>query len=357
MEYRAGPHARGDLASTRRDAAAFLDNLTVQNSRGAKGRQNWIAIWTKAGDSHCLLADLKIENGMFGEATEAWLCALTAFEVARRLVDESDAQSGDVLAKVEAGVQRFVSALQQKMERVEIACCDQTGFLAHYLPADRPDSFCPAVICISDEEETGAMLLGRLLPVVIGRGMSVLVVSREDLSNHSRSQSESLSNCLDFLSTQPDVDAARIGVYGDGLSAALATDFAASDRRVAAAVCDGGLWKWTRTVAFLEWMTRAPDAVDQDVVSTRRSQLVRRIRCPVLVVAGRGIVSVSHAIQLQADCMAARIDLELVMPRVSRAPEEEVENFVTSDDCVFGWLDQKLARNSTSQPSTSDQQI
>lgn len=353
MEYRPGPHARGDLASTRRDVAVFLDSLPVQDKDVDIVRRNWIARWTKTGDTHCLLADLNIQKGAVDEAAEAWLCALTAFEVARRLTEEGDARGGTVSAKVEAGIQKFASLLDQKVERVRIACCDETELLGYYLPAKESNSCSPAVICISSEQETKSMLLGRLLPVLIGRSMSVLVVSHEDVWSHSRGRSEILlSCCLDLLSVQAGVDATRIGVYGDGLSAALATDFAAFDCRVAAAVCDGGLWNRTRTWVSVQWMTKAADPLEQDVFATDRSQLVRRMRCPVLVVAGgRGIVSESEAIKLQADCVAARIDLDLIMRRVIRS-SEEVENFVATDDWIFGWLEQKLARTSSSLPPT-----
>ncbi|WP_172626819.1 alpha/beta hydrolase family protein [Bradyrhizobium ivorense] len=298
-------------------------------------------MWTKIGDVHCITADLNIQKGAFDKAAEAWLCALTAFEVARRLADENDPHCGDISTKVEAAVQRFGS-----LERVQIACSDQSEFPAYYLPVGGPDSCTPAVICISSEEETAATLLGRLLPVAIGRGMSLLVISHDDISNHRRGQSELfLSCCLEYLSLRPDVDATRIGVFGDGLSAVLATDFAAFDRRVASAVCDGGLWGWARTLASVGWMTRT--AVNEDLASARRSRLVRQLKCPVLVVAGgRGAVSVPEAIKLQAHCTAARIDLELKMPRVARTPLREIENFVTSDNCIFGWLEHKLARAS-----------
>lgn len=346
MKYHTYYDTRGDLSSARRGAAAFLDNLPVEENSGAVGRQNWIARWTKIGDEHCILGDLHIKKGAFDKATEAWLCALTAFEVARRLVDEDDPRSRDVSAKVDGSIQKFKLTLTQKIERVKISCCNHAEFLAYYLSAGSPDLPASAVICISMEQETEATLLGRLLPVVVGRGMSVLVISHDDISNHLRGQSEaSLSSCLDYLSARPDVDPTRIGVYGEGLSAVLATEFAGSDRRVAAAVCDGGLWNWARSIASVGWMTSAADvAIDDDVMSARRSQLIRRLRCPVLVVAGgRGIVSVSEAIKLHADCMAARIDLQLAMPQMIQSAGVEMENFVTYDDCIFGWLERKLA--------------
>lgn len=349
MEYAASPYIRGNHSSARRGAAAFLDNLPVEDKDGAIGRESWVARWTKIGDEQCLLGNLNIKRGAFDEATEAWLGALTAFEVARRLVDEDDPRSGDVSAKVDGAIRSLELSPAQKIERVKISCDDHAEFIAFYLPAGSADLPAPAVICISMEQETGATLFARLLPVLIGRRMSVLVISHDDVSYHSLGQSEVLlSSCLDYLSVQPNVDATRIGVYGDGFSAVLATEFAASDRRVAAAVCDGGLWNWARILASVGWMTSAADvAVDEDVVSARRSQLIRRLRCPVLVVAGgRGIIGASEAIKLQADCIASRIDLELAMPRMIRSSEGEIENFVTSDDCIFGWLGHKLAHSS-----------
>ncbi|MEZ2146752.1 alpha/beta hydrolase [Bradyrhizobium sp. DN5] len=348
MEFGAWPHVRGDLASARQGASAFLDRLSAEEDRAETDRQNWVATWTKTGDAYCRLADLKINKRAFDEATEAWLCALTAFEVARRLVADNDPRSANVSAKVETGFQRIGSALGHKVESVQIACCDRDELLAYYLPASTPNSPAPAVICISSEEETGAMLLGRLLPVVIGRRMSVLVISYEDLENHSRGQSKVLlSSCFDYLSGRPDVDSTRIAVYGDGLSAVLATDFARYDRRIAAAVCDGGIWNWTRSLRSIGWITSTADGADKDLTPAYRSRLARQLNCPILVVAcGRGIVGVSEAINLQADCTAARIDLELAMPQIMRGfPDGNVENFVTSDDCIFRWLEQKLAQD------------
>ncbi|QQO35583.1 hypothetical protein JJC00_08245 [Bradyrhizobium diazoefficiens] len=344
----AWPRIRSDLASTRRGVELFVDNL--EDIYEALGRQNWAAKWMNIGDVHYLQCDLELKRGAFAEAAEAWLCALTAFEVARRLVDEDDPQNEEILAKVEAGIRRFGLSLEHKVERVEIPCWDQSEFQAYYLPAGGRDLCVPAVICISREEETATTLLGRLLSAVRDRGISLLVVSHRDVANYWRGQSEELlSSCLEYLSLRPDVDASRIGIYGEGLSAALATDFAVSDRRVAAAVCDGGLWNWAWSEASVGWLTRTADVVDEDAASTRRSRLVQQLRCPVLVVAGgSSMVRATEAIEFQADCAAARVDLELAMPRVAQTPLGEIENFVVSDERIFRWLEDKLAHTSTS---------
>lgn len=291
MEYGARPYLRGDLVSVRRGAAAFLDSLPVDDNYRATDRENWLARWTNTGDAHSLRADVNIKGEAFDQATDALLCALTAFEVARRLAEEGDPQIEEIAAKADACIQSFRPTQEQTIEQVHIPCSDQPEFRAYYLAAGGYDSCASAVICISAEQDTGATLLGRLLPVIIGRGMSALVVSHEDVSNYPGRHAEILSCCLDFLSVRPEVDANRIGVYGDGLSAVLTTDFTASNRRVAAAVCDGGLWKWARSLASIRWITKAADDIDQDVMSIRRSQFVSHLKCPILVVAGgRGIV-------------------------------------------------------------------
>ncbi|SFQ34094.1 hypothetical protein SAMN05216330_1294 [Bradyrhizobium sp. Ghvi] len=343
MEHAACRRVRGDLSSVRRRAAAFLDNLPGEDDHGTIARENWITKWTEIGNDQCFLGDLNAKEGACDEATEAWLCALTAFEIARRLADDDDPQCADVSAKIEAGVQRLELSLARIIQRVKILDCDCAELLVYYFSAGGRDLPAPAVICISREEETGATLLGRLLPVVIARGISVLVVSHDEFANHSPRQSEDFfSCCFDYLSARPEIDARRIGVYGEGLSAVLATDFAVFDRRVAAAVCDGGLWNSARTLASVGWMTRTADVVDEDLMSIHRVRLARQLRCPALVVAGgRGIVSETEAINLKAGCAAASIDLELAVSPVS--PTWEVENFVTSDDRIFEWLEHKLA--------------
>ncbi|MCK1738264.1 hypothetical protein IVA79_30780 [Bradyrhizobium sp. 138] len=350
MEFGAWPHVRGNLASARQNASAFLDGLLPEDYRAQLARQNWGTTWAGTGDAYRRLADLNISRKEYDEATEAWLCALTAFEVARRVVADDDPRRANVSAKVENCLQRIGLCFGHEVECVQIACGDLGAFLAYYLPAGTPNSRAPAVICVSNEEEKGVTLLGRLLPVVIGRGMSVLVVSHEHIANQARGGSQIvLSHCLDHLSVRPDVNSGRIGIYGDGLSASLATDFAVYDRRIAAAVCDGGIWNWTRSRKSIDWMTSTDDGAERNMESGHRSRLARLPNCPILVVAGgRGVVSVSEAIKLQSDCMAARIDVDLVVPQLIRGGVcEEVDNFVSSDACTFRWLEQKLAREPT----------
>lgn len=335
------PQVTDNLESTRRSAALFIASFSRRYE--AASRRQFVARWTDIGDAHCLFGQLNVERGAFDAAAESWLCALTAFEVARRLVDEEDPQARDVLAKLEAGISHFGS-LKERVRRVEIASWDERKLPAYYVSSGRTDLRAPAVICISREDETGAMLLGRFLPLIASRGMTALVVAYDDVSTNRHGRSEVLSSCLDYLSARYEVDASRIGIYGEGLSAALATDFALADRRITAAVCDGGLWNWARTQASISWMAGTSHLLDDNLVSAHRSRLARRLKCPILVVAGgRSIVSIGESIKLESDCTAARIDLKVLMPRLEPTLGDDFENYAAWDEDIFAWLEQKLA--------------
>ncbi|MGL9623237.1 hypothetical protein QRQ56_35315 [Bradyrhizobium sp. U531] len=73
MEHIPWPDVGRDLSSVRRAAAAFLENLAIEDNSEPTVRQNWIARWTKIGDDHNILGDLIIKKGALDEAIVAWL--------------------------------------------------------------------------------------------------------------------------------------------------------------------------------------------------------------------------------------------------------------------------------------------
>lgn len=339
MDRATWPGLRNDLGSTRRSAAAFLKSMDGSQTIGGT---EWFSRWIEIGETHGMLGNAKGREGKVDEAAKAWLCALTAFEIAKRVAREQAGQHEYVSAKIGSAIETFGS-LKQRIERVQIECYDHPAIEAHYSPSDG-SSRAAAIICISAEDETSTTLLGRLLPAAAHRGMSVLAVTYDDVcDNRGGHSNQILSCCLDYLTTRDEIDATRIGVYGDGMAAAMATDFAVSDRRIAAAVCDGGLWNWARTMAAVEWVAGVADRPNDEVIAARRSRLLRRLKCPVLVVAGgRGIVSASEAIELKNACAAARLDMQLIISPNTMTDAGEIDNFVICDDRIFGWLQRRL---------------
>ncbi|MCK1668922.1 hypothetical protein [Bradyrhizobium sp. 153] len=351
MERAARWQLKSDLATIRERASAFLNN-PVPAYRDMQTTTQWSSEWIDIAEVHSQFGEERINRGNSDAATEAWLCALTAYEVARRLITGSD-QLAILVAGIERCIQRLEQSTKNRIERVRIGAGEPPELEALYLRCGS-GLHKQAVICISTEQEPGAILFSRLLSATFNRKLSLLIISHDDLLHDSRHEvNMQLSSCLEYLSARPDVDPDRIGVYGDGISSALATDFAASDSRVAAAVCDGGLWSSSRSSASIGWLSGAGNAIDGLAMSSHRSQRIRQLRCPVLVVMGsRGLVSASEAVSLQAHCMAECIDLELAMAPIIRASGDEIENFVSLDDRTFTWLETKLG---TSQALTSSE--
>ncbi|MGY8660770.1 alpha/beta hydrolase [Bradyrhizobium sp. UFLA05-109] len=339
-------NASANLADVRRAAAAFLDNMLV----AAPGdRDRGIHNWMTVGDRYRDSAELAIRKKLQTSSSESWFCALTAFEVARELAEAGSSSSTALEDRIEGSLRSFEACEPRRVERVEIEPFDQVRLAGCFLPAACRARPAPAVICISDEESSVDTILSRLLPAAEGRNLSILVVRGDDASRYRLFGPEAfLASWLNYLESRSDVDAGRIAVSGERIAASHASRIAATDRRIVAAVCDGGLWTALRHRASVGWMTGMWDPA-RDRVQKSSLQLVRRMRCPVLIMAGgRAMVDQQDALELQAECKPAGVDCSIAIAQNSG----QFENFVTKDNFVLDWLQQKLGPHRQFEPIT-----
>lgn len=334
--------AGGSLARLRRRASEFLEGMSVAELVRETHRHLWVADWLRIGDEYRTFAETARDDGAVRIAREAALCSLTAFEVARCLSCPDDLARTDLADKVGMCLRDFEGGAGQVIERVEIDGFDQDALTGFFLPAFRHGPSVPVVICIGDEDVTLASMMSRLLPASLGRNMSLLLIDA-GRSPVRRFKPEHLLRCwLDYLEARPDVDSQRIAIYGEGTGASHASRLALSDRRIAAAVCDGGLLTSVMRRESVRWTTGVGE-VANDETSTRSLLPPRRMACPLLTVVGsRSMVREEDALELQAGYRQAGADCSIVVPNRIPYPEGEVENFVTVDDFIFEWLDSKL---------------
>ncbi|WP_146992353.1 alpha/beta hydrolase family protein [Bradyrhizobium macuxiense] len=336
-------HAGADVAHLRTRVASFIDNLSPSSMLGAKSRARWVGSWVSLGNRYSALAGRAFRSEDADKARENWLCAFTAFEVARWLTDPRSQARLRLSHRSNACFQQFELCLTRPLERIQINSFDDERLTGYFLPAVSSRAVAPALICIADADISVDGILRRLSPVTIGRGISLLVVDGSDtLRCPPREASVWLSCWLDHLAGRSDIDSGRIAVYGEGMAAWQASSFAASDDRLAAAVCDGGLLESLRQRSALRWMAGTRAAMQKSkAISALR--FARRIRCPFLVVAGgSGLHRGLDAIHLHSDCVSAGVDMTLALPRTIRTSTGDLENFVTTDNFVFDWLEKKL---------------
>lgn len=358
MEGETSPHRSCDgagrnLAHLRDRASQFFESLSVVELAHESHRHLWISDWLSVADDYRTLAEAARETRSARIAGEAWLCSLTALEVVRSLSSPGDVESADLADEVGAGLRGLETEADLPIERVKIDCFDQGVLAGFFLPALRRGSAAPAVICVSDDDASLGSMMSRLLPASLCGTMSLLLVDSGNSTVHRSFKPEHrLQFWLDYLEARPDVDPRRIGIYGEGAGAAHASRLALSDRRITAAVCDGGLVSPVMCQASLRWMTgfgqTVPDEVSREAMLPRR-----RVPCPLLMVVGsRSMVWEQDALELQADYRRIGADCSVVVPNNVPHPLGEVENFVAVDDFIVEWLDSKLGTARKLDPVT-----
>ena len=348
MEYDHWPHGSCDgagrsLARLRNCASGFFESLSIAELAREAHRHLWVSDWLRIANDYRTFAESARENRSVQVAREAWLCALTAFEVARSLSCPGDIEGADLADKVDISLRGFEDDAGSAVERVKIDCFDEGALTGFFLPVFRHGPSAPAVICVSDEEITLGSMMSRLLAASSRRTMSLLLVDARNLSVGRAFKPEHVLQCwLDYLEARPDVDAQRIAIYGEGAGATQASRLALTDRRIAAAVCDGGLLTPVLRRASLQWMTGFGQAA-HDGASAAPSLPSRRISCPLLMAVGsRSMIWEQDALELQAGYRQAGGDCSVVVPNRIPHPLGEVENFIAVDDFIFEWLDSKL---------------
>jgi dienelactone hydrolase len=334
--------ASGNLAHLRERASAFFERLPVAELARDAQRQRWVSDWARIGDDYLVLAESAGE-GSSRFSSESYLCAMTAHEVARSLSCSEEAAGIDLADKIGLSLGKLEDRWAKRIERVEIDYLDQRTLEGFFVSAACNGASAPAVICVGDEEADLSAMLARLLPALLGRGVSLLLVDGRNASvSRSRRPEHALGCWLDYLDGRPDVDSNRIGVYGEGAGASHASRLACSDRRIAAAVCDGGFWASHRLRASVRWITGVWHEVGGDS-PTRSLPTARRVPCPILVAVGRrSMVREEDALELQAAYHQSGAHCSVVVPNAIRCPLGEVENFVAVDDFVFDWFGDKF---------------
>lgn len=342
------PHGACDgagrsLARLRNRASGFFESLSIAELARGAHRHLWISDWLRIANDYRTFAESAREHRSVQVAREAWLCALTAFEVARILSCPGDIESADLADKVDLSLKGWEHNAGSAVERVTIDCFDEGTLTGFFLPVFRHGPSAPAVICLCDGEDTLGSMMSRLLAASPRRNMSLLLVDARNSSVRRAFKPEHRLQCwLDYLEARPDVDAQRIAIYGEGAGATQASRVALSDRRIAAAVCDGGLLTPIMRRASLRWMAGCEQPAHGDI-ATGPSASSRRVSCPLLMVVGsRSMVMEQDALDLQAGYRQAGADCSVVVPNRIPHPLGEVENFIAVDDFIFEWLDSKL---------------
>lgn len=152
---------------------------------------------------------------------------------------------------------------------------------------------------------------------------------------------------MDYLIARGDIDEQRIAIFGNGLGAAYASRAASLDDRLAAAVCDAGMWDLHQNVTATQWMSghEGRDAIANEIRRLQRHGL-NSIKCPILMTFGEhDWLDTRHAVAL-SDALrgeGADVTLKVFAATETAAAHGQSDNPTLGNEFVFDWISGHLA--------------
>jgi alpha-beta hydrolase superfamily lysophospholipase len=248
---------------------------------------SWCAEWTATADRIKGMGDAALAEGHEASAAECYLRAANYYRAAEFYLhgNSSDPRIVILWQKARDLYVQSLTLSQINYEAVRIPF-ENTTLPGYFYPADESGAQMATLILLNgfdgDQEE--------LYPTVLAaqrRGYSVLtfegpgqgeVVRLQHL--YFRANWESVvTPVLDYLQNRTDVDRARIALWGISMAGYLAPRAAAFDGRLAALICDGGVYDIVGGMAmqfaepgtnmtkarqdFINWLTYMPGQADQ----------------------------------------------------------------------------------------------
>jgi hypothetical protein len=254
-------------------------------------KESWSREWKRTADVNYERAKRALNDGHLLTAKSNWLRAISYYLAAAADFDSFDKDIiAGLLQSIRACAHSYLEHLIPGGEVVEIPWLDDYVLEGYFLPAQDTRDRSAVVICIGEPGHRKEEFLYKTARYARDRGMSLLavdllgpdggrhfaeVVGRPDLET-------AVSSVLDYLLTRNDVDETRIAILGDGGGSSFVARGIAMDQRLAAAVCDGGVWDLLER-NFLSRRLSSGDAV---VTSGSARSLAQTLKCPVLVTVG-----------------------------------------------------------------------
>ncbi|MBI5130885.1 MAG: hypothetical protein HZA66_15700 [Rhodopseudomonas palustris] len=180
----------------------------------------------------------------------------------------------------EAGIARYLKSFDPPGAVVAIPWRHDADLDGYYLPcSDAGTQPTPVIVGIGETYGKGALLTALARPAR-DRRLALLCVDLGSAGDTSVQRcairpESCVSAVVDYLVEQPEIDPARIAVIADGSPSSLVARGVAMDGRVAAAVCDGGLWE--------QWEHAQTTRLSSGLHAIAPRPIAASIRCPTLI--------------------------------------------------------------------------
>ena len=338
------------LAAAQEGGSSIAECLLAAKKICQGDDASWHIQWKTLAQTNRKRGDAALASGYISTARRNWLRAINYYGASALPLDSADERRWASVAAMQECARSFLRHRSPLGEVVTLPWLNDHSLQGYFLPAPSMRGPAPVVICIGEPGHRKEEFLFKLAPHALEHGLSILAIDLlgergddflEDLIGRSNLES-SITHVVDYLSLREDVDDRRISVLADGWGSSFIARAVASDPRLAAVVCDGGLWDLHER-AFLASRTRLHDASTWPGSET--SWVARNISCPVLITLGEdGWLKPDHVRRMVNQLRTHGLDVTLRLFSASEtaAAQGHADNPSLANEYIFDWLASRL---------------
>lgn len=345
------------LGSCQQGAATVSECVQAASRLDPDKPETWSAEWWRLAETSAARAAGAQRNGHRVTSRGNWLRAMNYFKAAALPLDEGSERRAALLARMAHCGREFVAQLDTAGEVVQIPWLVDYA-LQGYLLRPAPRGAAPVLLCVAEPGEHKEDFLWKIAGDALARGLSVLAVdllgadmgARLDTIIGMAELDTAVSACIDFVQSRDDLDSRRIAVVGDGCHSSYLARGIAQDGRVAAAVCDGGLWELMEAAYMIRRRAVARPDMELELAG---DGLISRLGCPVLVPLGESSWLNPEFVRPIVERVrgAGRdISLRIFTAEETASSHGQADNPTLANEVILDWLGSRLGG---SKPSTA----
>lgn len=340
------------LASAQEGGATVAECVQTVSRITEGDEHSWHREWIRLADRVMECGERALAAGNEVTAGRNWLRAINYYLASINLFSEEDRRGRAAIEAMRKCAENYLRRGPVRGEIVAIPWLQQRALQAYLLlpPGRRGPS--PVVICLGEPGHRKEEYLFKLARHAGERGLALLAVdlwgegSDDCLADviGDPDVETVLQRAVDHLLQRDDIDASRTAALADAWGSSFVARCVAAEPRIAAAVCDGGLWD-LRERSYLA--ARAVGGESDEAPDPLTSHVARKIECPLLITLGeRGWLKADDAGAF-ADRLRSRgrdVTFKAFVPVETAAEQGHADNPTLANEYIFDWLAARLGQ-------------
>lgn len=336
------------LTAAQEGGATIAECLMIARRLKRGEDLSWHREWKKLAQVSRHRAEAAFAEGHLATAQRNWLRAMNYYSAAAMPLDRDDERRWVAVLAMQECARRCLAARVPKGEVVTIPWIEDHALQGYFLPATAAPA--PTVICIGEPGHRKEEFLSKLAPHARERGLAMLALDllgdqRDDFIDtllQRRDLESSIASVMDYLETRGDVDFGRVAILADGWGSSFVARAVVQEPRLAAAVCDGGLWDLHERSFFASRFAMSHLSI---VPVPHAPLMASAAECPILITLGEdGWLEADRARRIvqESGIGASDIMLKVFTAAETGAAQSHADNPSLANEYIFDWLETRL---------------